>query len=691
MIDRTPSASRTEGCPAAVEPKAVCPRMRPAANTYESNIDGLRAVAVLGVLAFHAFPRLLPGGFVGVDVFFVISGYLITGILHREMTHGTFSLAKFYERRARRILPALILVCLTTTVACWFILLPDAFEKYGQSLIAVGLFGANYFFLRSSGYFDGASHEKPLLHTWSLGVEEQFYLAWPLLMLAMLALLRRERAPVMAVGLVLLASLAYSEFLVRVNENAAFFSTFSRAWQLAAGALLALSPAGKLLGRTAHGRDIASVAGLALIAAAFFLLSEDSSFPGIAALVPTVGASLVIMAGASSLGGRMLSASALVRIGLVSYPLYLWHWPILALHRYETGAPPEPGVALLALGASYLLAEITYRFVERPIRSPAQRLPRTTRRVLVSSAAALSASIIVGAALKATKGWPARLDGETRAVYEALSQGNPRRPYCDGYDNAFRNDASCNFGVAKPQGASFDIVVFGDSNADHWVPMLEDYARRNNLSGRQVTQSACGPVLGSDHPHFSRSRNQDCATYHQTVVDFLERNPGTKIVVLAGNWSAYDTKLRRNGVDLGKAAEAAADKAAEPGTLKWFIAATLAHVRSRGPDVLVIASIPHIPHFAPRCVAEGLKTGAGTRHCGMKRAEADSQIKVPTKIFDELAATSKGVFVLKPAELICSKTECDPVLDGTLLYRDLGHLNASGARLLGRRMPMPLL
>jgi peptidoglycan/LPS O-acetylase OafA/YrhL len=664
--------------------------MRPA-HTYESNIDGLRAVAVLGVLTFHALPRLLPGGFLGVDVFFVISGYLITGILHREMTEGTFSLARFYERRARRILPALILVCLATTVAGWFVLLPDAFEKYGQSLVAVGVFGANYFFLKSSGYFDGASHEKPLLHTWSLGVEEQFYVAWPLLMLAMLALFGTARARLLAIGLVLLASLAYSEFLVRVNENAAFFSTFSRAWQLAAGALLALSPARTLLSRTAHGREIASIAGLALIAAAFVLLSEDSSLPGIAALVPTVGAALVIMAGASSLGGRILSASALVRIGLVSYPLYLWHWPILALHRYQTGAPPEPGTAVLVLGASYLLAEFTYRFIERPIRSPAQRLPGTTRRVLVSSAAALSACIVVGAALKATKGWPARLDGETRAVYETLNQSNPRRQHCDGHDNAFRNDAACNFGVAKPQNASFDLVVFGDSNADHWVPMLEDYARRNNLSGRQVTQSACGPVLGSDHPQFSRSRNQDCATYHQTVVDFLERNPGTKIVVVAGHWSAYDTKLGRNRVDLGKVAEAAANKAAEPGTLKWFVAATVAHIRSKGPEVLVIGSIPHLPHFAARCVAEGLKTGAGTGHCGIKRAEADSQIKASTEIFEELAAASDGVFLLKPAELICSKAECDPVLDGTLLYRDLGHLNASGARLLGRRMAMPVL
>ncbi|MDB4538084.1 acyltransferase, partial [Akkermansiaceae bacterium] len=311
--------------------------------TYRPDIDGLRAVSVLGVVLFHAGAPVT-GGFAGVDVFFVISGYLITGILIREMGENRFSIVRFWERRIRRILPVLFCVTLVTLIAGALLMLPFGFQVVGQSSVAVFLMASNIQFYRTTGYFDPSAEENPLLHTWSLSVEEQFYLVLPLLLLLVFRLrMQRNLGPM--IWLVIAGSLGISVFWLARDSAMSFYLLPSRAWELAVGSLLAArmpSEAGKGV------KFWGGWAGLALIVATFFVYTPETPFPGFAAMVPVAGAALVIWAGVGSGHrhgvGRWLSCRPLVAVGLASYSFYLWHWPFFAFHRYITSNSPSAGV-----------------------------------------------------------------------------------------------------------------------------------------------------------------------------------------------------------------------------------------------------------------------------------------------------------------------------------------------------------
>lgn len=336
---------------------------------YRADIDGLRAIAILPVVFFHAGFGFAQGGFVGVDVFFVISGYLITSLVHREMLAGEFSLARFYERRVRRLFPALFAMLSACAVVAAWLLLPQDLRYFGGSLFATTLFSSNIFFWLEAGYFDVAAERKPLLHTWSLAVEEQFYLLFPFFLLLVLRYLPRRLVAV--IGAVTVVSLLTSEWMLRNSDSAAFYLAPFRAWELGLGASLAL-----IAPRTRHDNRYAEAfawLGLALISASVAAFSWQTPFPGLHALVPAVGAALVIWSGsrASTHAARILSARPLVFTGLISYSLYLWHWPLLVFARHfairELTAAERLGVLL----ASVVLAMASWRYIERPFRGGA--------------------------------------------------------------------------------------------------------------------------------------------------------------------------------------------------------------------------------------------------------------------------------------------------------------------------------
>lgn len=285
---------------------------------YRPDIDGLRAVAVSSVVLFHAFPELMPGGFVGVDIFFVISGYLITGIVAFDLQAKTFNLVTFYQRRVRRIFPALIVVLAATVFVGLRLLLLDELHSLGKNAVASALFVANLMLLSEVNYFDVDAHLKPLLHLWSLGIEEQFYLVWPLIMWV---LPHRRRPIAAAVGLV--SSFVLNIALVGDHPAATFFLPFTRAWELMAGALLAFFPQ-----QPRAIRETAALAGIIAIEASFFLFNATTPFPGWAAALPVAGSSLLIMSEGAFVN-RILSLKPLIGVGLISYSLYLWHWPVL--------------------------------------------------------------------------------------------------------------------------------------------------------------------------------------------------------------------------------------------------------------------------------------------------------------------------------------------------------------------------
>jgi peptidoglycan/LPS O-acetylase OafA/YrhL len=359
------------------------------AHVYRPDVDGLRAIAVLAVLAFHAFPQSAPGGFAGVDVFFVISGFLITGILLDGLKDGSFSFAGFYWRRVRRIFPALILVLAASLALGWLLLLPDEFMQLGKHVAGGAGFVANLVFWREAGYFDTAAELKPLLHLWSLGVEEQYYLVWPLL----LFLFRKEPRRMLAM-MALLAVLSFGAnlWLTAWRPSAAFYLPVTRFWELLAGGLLACFAARRL-----PYANLQAGLGALLLAAGLFLLSAERSFPGWWALLPVAGTALLVSAGpAAWINRRLLANRAAVYLGLISYPLYLWHWPLLSYARIVQGGEPPASHRAWLLAASVVLSVLTYELVEKKIRFA--RRPRV-RRLSFPALAASMALLGVGGLL----------------------------------------------------------------------------------------------------------------------------------------------------------------------------------------------------------------------------------------------------------------------------------------------------
>jgi peptidoglycan/LPS O-acetylase OafA/YrhL len=353
----------------AISPKNLVPSTNAQSRDYRPDIDGLRAIAVLSVVIFHAFPSLIQGGFVGVDIFFVISGYLISKHIWDELSAETLSIKVFYVRRVRRIFPALSVVLIACMVMGWLILTPGEYEQLGKHVVAGVLFVSNIIFWNEAGYFDNAADTKPLLHLWSLGVEEQFYIVWPLF----LALFwRYSRHLSWAFIGVLCGSLGYSLMIVHHDSVADFYSPLTRFWELALGAGLAHLSSRNVTSHTVN-RSVISLIGLLLILIAIVAINRNDAFPGAWALLPTLGAACLIFAGERAWPNRhVLSHPLMVWLGLISYPLYLWHWPLLSFARIIESATPSSNTRVGLLAASIALAWLTYQLIERPIRSRAR-------------------------------------------------------------------------------------------------------------------------------------------------------------------------------------------------------------------------------------------------------------------------------------------------------------------------------
>ncbi|EHB6897692.1 acyltransferase family protein [Escherichia coli] len=334
---------------------------------YRPDIDGLRAIAIFGVVIYHAFPYVIPGGFVGVDFFFVISGYLISGIIFKQTLGGMFSFSDFYARRIKRIFPALLLVLIVTLAYGWNVMLSDEFVMLGKHVSGGLGFIQNIILYNESGYFDAASETKPLMHLWSLGVEEQFYIFFPFI--SLLFVKSKSRILYIIAG-ISLSSFLYNIYLVHSNPSASFYLPFSRVWELMAGSFLAWLSLKKKYSPSVIVSNAMSLIGLLLVIASFTLINKSYPFPGFVALMPVVAAALLIKAGNNSfINKRILSAKPMVVLGLISYPLYLWHWPIMTFVRMSMPNTPSGVIMLSAILASVVLAYLTYRFVEVPLRS----------------------------------------------------------------------------------------------------------------------------------------------------------------------------------------------------------------------------------------------------------------------------------------------------------------------------------
>ncbi len=617
---------------------------------YRPDVDGLRALAVLPVLFFHAGIGC-PGGFVGVDIFFVISGFLITSLILEEIQDGAFTLARFWERRIRRILPAATLVLMTILLAGWFLFCPDDFEMVAQSVIAQIFLLSNVFFLWKVNYF-APGDASPLLHTWSLAVEEQFYLIFPFVLVF---LARQKRiSPPRTIFFLWLGFFLLSVAGSYVARRMTYFVLPTRAFELLTGAWLA----------TLSGRKISSpawneafgLAGLGLILGSVFLYNDQTRFPGLAAAAPCAGAGLIIATGGAraTATSRLLAWPPVVWIGLISYSLYLWHWPLLVFARYASKDPLSWPCRLGLLAASVVLAALSWWWVETPFRK--RRIWPRASQAFAFAAVSQLALLALAALIVWTHGAPARLPAQALKYYASRN------------DYAFRNEISPATAAAGqfPELGSpgtnqtIDILLWGDSHAMAVAPVIDALCRRYAQRGAEATHSMTAPILGYDSKSMFQVFHEDenSLAFSQSVGDFILQKH-IKTVILAASWNIYDP----------------------PELVSAKLAATIHTLRAGGARVYVLRDVPapgfNVPRFAAMTIRNhGDLTGIETPR---EKYAADNEACEP--MFQQAALA--GATVLDPSPYFLNRRGAYDIARGeTLFYWDANHLTVQGALLL---------
>jgi peptidoglycan/LPS O-acetylase OafA/YrhL len=602
----------------------------------------------LPVLFFHA--KLgCPGGFVGVDVFFVISGYLITSLIGEEIEQGRFSIVNFWARRVRRLLPALAAVMAATVAAGWWVMMPDDFAKLGRSVVAQVLLVSNVSFWLESGYFSPGAETKPLLNTWSLAVEEQFYVLFPGLLLG-LARLGRGRLRALLIGLGVV-SLGLCVWGTPRFPGAAYFLLPTRAWEMILGAILAVLPAAQ----DGDGRvrnEILSWAGMLAIAYAVWAFDAGTPFPGLAALVPCGGTAAVLWAsrGTRTTLVRLLEWRPLVFVGLISYSLYLWHWPVLVLANYWE--LPEPSVARrwALLAASVLLAVVSWRWIERPFRQR-QWLGKRAE-LFVAAGVGMACLATMGALIHRAQGVPSRI-ADAAQVYAAGRNDSAEVKRTDLADVKARN--LHRLGASDAVGP-VEVLVWGDSHAGAVLPAIDALCRQHGVRGAAATHLATIPLLGYVTTSAFSPREQAPA-YNAAVLDYV-RAERVRTVLLAAAWCGYDD---------------------EGGRLQHALHETLRALRAAGADVWIMKQVPFQPVDVPRALAAAVIFGRPLDERALSLAAHRTAAAEQDRMFAELPAL--GVRVLDPLPFfsVAGSDVTKLASDGRSLYIDAHHLSVHGA------------
>lgn len=620
---------------------------------YRPDIDGLRAVAILGVLIFHINPQWLAGGFVGVDVFFVISGYLITGILNRELERGTFSMVAFYERRIRRIFPALVVMLAVVGVAGAVLLLPDDFVLLGRAM-RHALFGLSNLFFRGEmdGYFAVDDEEMLLLHTWSLSVEEQYYVIFPLLMAFAWRWLRNRRKLLLTMAGLGLLSLAGSELVVRGDAAGAFFLLPWRAWELLLGgclALVALPEPGR------RAAEICGWGGLALIAGSMGFFHGGMPFPGLLALVPCVGAALVIHGGAnrSAAFARVLGWRPFVGLGLISYSVYLWHWPLAAFTAYFSIARNGPVAGVAIFAGSLILGWASWRFVEQPFRD-VSLLSR--RKVFIGWGSALGVMLALALVIGKFKGFPQRFDEAVLRMAEQKKlperyQANQKSVGVEGKPKRYGN----------PEGEAV-MAVWGDSHAGSLLPVLDEVSKEMGVGLLSYVRNGYLPLVGKlgegEADEYARS---------VAIMRRLKEDKAVRTVVLAARWGNV-LRMKPGGEDGEKAGAARLND-------------TIQELVDSGKQVILVYPVPEISfNVAEQCA----KLMSWNKPLPRLAPEAES-----TRVWNPKAAAvldrwkdHPGFFKIYPESVLSQNGKVWIRDGGTAIYRDDDHLSLGGSLLL---------
>jgi peptidoglycan/LPS O-acetylase OafA/YrhL len=664
------------------------PSPAPSRPAFRPDVEGLRAVAIVAVLLAHAGVGLAEGGFVGVDVFFVISGFLITQVLVRELdATGSISLARFFAGRVKRLMPQVLAVIAAVAAASSLLLSPVRADAVASDVMAAGVYAMNWRLSASAtDYFAAGDADRPLDHLWSLAVEEQFYVAWPLLLVVLAWVTRRRpagaRGPLPAVLLlVAVTSLAFAVRHSAVAPEQAYFSPAGRAWELAVGGLLALAlPRRRLGGRAAAG---AGWAGLGAILAAVLLYDAGTAMPGVPALLPVLGAAALLAAGTSAapaLPTRGLATRPARFVGRISYAWYVWHWPVLVFAAAGGPLSAAEGVAV-TLG-SLVPALLTHRWIEEPLRRSKAHLRRPRAiligaiagpAVAVASGVALSASLTSPAALRAGEAEGAAQLQRTGSLQESATALRPRpvdaaedrgKPYEDGclVPEPATSSPPCAYGARR---SPTTVVLFGDSHAMQLFPAVEHVALRRRWRLVNLTKAGCPPSAAAVVSPLSRRRYPECDAWRERALRRIEREERPALVLAAG--SAHHQVLS-GGKRLGGDAEV---RALADG---WR--PVLRRLRAAARNVVVMTDPPRVTFDVPACVSEHLRA---LRRCAFERSGAVARAQAVAGA----ARAVPGVRVLDPTDQLCLADLCPSVIGDVLVYRNSGHLTASIAATLG--------
>lgn len=635
---------------------------------YRPDIDGLRALAIAPVVLYHAYGPFLPGGFVGVDIFFVISGYLISLLVKKEIESSTFSLAKFYERRARRILPALI-VMMSVVLAFGLVSLPPAhLAELSSSTASAALFFSNIHFWTSIGYFSTDAEFWPLLHTWSLSVEEQFYLFHPLFIFFLLRFLSRPSGHISLLLAVIFSSLALCIYATGKYPSASFYLLPFRYWELALGALGAFV-AGRAAYRSALNESLALL-GLIAIVSGITLYDDTIPFPGAWALLPVIGTFLVIVCGPSTLVSRCLAWRPLVLIGLISYSLYLWHWPILAFARYAFGSPELPlSIATWCVLVAIIISTLSWRFVERPFRRLNFLGRAQVFRIGLGTTLALS---LGGWLLVGSSGFPQRLNPEEAALAASINDYRSS-DHCWG-----RNPAKdpCFVGNTSRDP---ELLLWGDSHAGALLPAFEQSLLKLGSSGVVATRGACAPLLSVSRVGYDDAA---CNQFNRQVTQWLRDDKHTvDKVVLVARWNLNATGVRPPG-EAGAPVRLIYSKASRVNMtqVEVFEAGlneTIRFLRGLGLKVVLLDDTPEIGWNVP------MATFFRTR-LGLKQLEGPDSEQVRVRSAEAHAvmrrvAARNGAEFVSINEDLC-KPRCQLYYKGNPMYSDDDHVSTLGAK-----------
>jgi len=688
--------------------------MQAADQTYRPDIDGLRAIAVLAVVGFHAFPQWVPGGYVGVDVFFVISGFLISSQLMAAASSGRMSFSSFYARRIRRIFPALLVVLIAVGAAGWLLLLPQEWEQLRTHIGASAIFGNNIAIWSEAGYFDTASELKPLLHLWSLGVEEQFYIVWPMLIWTWW---RRDVRWATAIALIATLSFAINVMVVDSGAaRAAFLLPHTRLWQLGAGAWLASLHAEGVPVRARVMRwlyrtespdhetrfaNLLSVTGMLLVLLSFvgltrgaeapdwwsqgavpsvtsvvrwlarglWLNGDPAAYPGWSALAPTIGAALIIAAGpAAAVNRAWLSMRAMVFLGLISYPLYLWHWPILSfLQITEQGDVPRPMKAV-AIVASVILASITYLLIELPIRRAFT--PATLRRVSPLIAGMAGVAIVTTIAI--STGWltppprtALRIDTAVPiTLNESVCRGrfSGLGEYCQQFDTRL----------------PVTTALLGDSHAAHFLPGLGAALASKGETVVHLGQTGCPPLIGIERLGMSGDNN--CIRVDRAMIDAIVADRSIVNVWLSFRSAVAMTGRQPATGTVSELFRLQGSMASNAAAIRDASRSTIARLQSAGKKVGVFLQIPELGFRVDECTGRpvSFRHGPARSPCVIPKSDVLVRQKDYRDLVRELQRDF-GIAVYDPISALCDDNVCHAVADGHVLYFDDNHLGVFGS------------